>query len=57
MIAVGVRAHDRRDTLTSNSAQDRLDMTLAIDISRITNAHPGTDWARVDYRDIGSCAN
>jgi hypothetical protein len=57
MIAMGVRAHDGGNTLTGNSAQDRLDMTLAIDISRIANAHPGTDWARVYHRDIGSSAN
>jgi hypothetical protein len=57
MIAMGVRAHDRRDTLTGNSAQDRLDMTLAIDISRIADAHPGTDWARIDNCNIGPCAN
>ena len=57
MIAMRVRAHDRRDTLTGNSAQDRLDMPLAIDISRIADAHPGPDWARVDYRDIGPCAH
>jgi hypothetical protein len=57
MIAMRVRAHDGRDTLTGNSAQDRLDMTLAIDISRIANAHSATDWARVDYRDVGPCAH
>jgi hypothetical protein len=57
MIAMRVRAHDGSDTLTGNSAQDRLDMPLAINISRIANAHSGPDWARIDHRDIGPCAN
>ena len=57
MIAMRVRAHDGGDTLTGNSTQDRLDMPLAIDISRIADAHPGTDGARIYHRDIGPCAN
>jgi hypothetical protein len=57
MIAMRVRAHDGCNTLPGNSAQDRLDMPLAIDISRIADAHSATDWARVDYRDVGPCAH
>src|SRR3546814_7106546 len=40
MVAVGVRAKDRRDALTLHRAQDRVNMPSAIDIGGVANAEP-----------------
>lgn len=55
VIAVGVGAQDRSDTLSSDSAQYRLDMPLAVYIRRIANALSASGRTGVDNCHIFAC--
>ncbi len=57
MVAVGVRAEDRRDALAFHRAQDGIDMPRAVDVGGIADAQPRPGRTRIDHRHIAARAD